>query len=136
MSLSIKELTNTSTSIDNSIAAVVDSFNVIPTANVVYDLYTAPNSSPTSVKAAIVKGIRLANIGATAAKVNLYFMRLNATGQNRRRQLSPVDLTLQPGYLYIDDSELSLEPGDRIQGKCDTANAIQFVISGAERDVV
>jgi hypothetical protein len=47
-----------------------------------------------------------------------------------------VDLSLQPGFLYVDSDEISLEPGDRIQGKSDTANAVQYVISGVERDVI
>jgi len=46
-----------------------------------------------------------------------------------------VDLSLAPGLLYIDEGELTLEPGDRIQGKADVANVIQYVISGVERDV-
>ena len=62
--------------------------------------------------------------------------RPNASGQYRRRQITPVDMVLQPGFIYIDDDELTLEPGDRVQAKADTANAIQYVISGLEQDMV
>jgi hypothetical protein len=56
MSVQIKALTNGSPVIDTSSPAPPnDYFNLIPTANAVYDLYTAPNTS--SVKrSAIVKG--------------------------------------------------------------------------------
>ncbi len=130
MSVQIKSLTVGAPTIDSSLAAPNDSFNVIPTANTVYNLYTAPTG-----KATIVKNIRLVNTHSGPVKVNLYFMRLNATGQYRRRLVSPVDLSLAPGLLYIDEGELTLEPGDRIQGKADVANVIQYVISGVERDV-
>ena len=84
MSTQIKSLTNGAPAKDNSIAASADSFNIIPTANQVYDLYTAPNDL-TNKKTAIVKSIRVINTHATnTVKVNLYFNRPNASGQNRR----------------------------------------------------
>ena len=83
-----------------------------------------------------MNSIRLVNVSAGTVKVNLYFMRPNASGQYRRRQISPVDLSLQPGLLYVDSDEITLEPGDRIQAKADTANAVHYLISGVERDVV
>ena|SRR2546421_695165 len=135
MSVQIKSLSNTAPTVDTSFAAPNDNFNVIPGANVVYDLYTA-FSDPANKKTAIVKSIRLVNTSAGSVKINLYFTRPNATGQYRRRQISPVDMTLQAGYVFIDDDEVTLEPGDKIQGKADTANAIQYNISGVERDVL
>jgi hypothetical protein len=39
-----------------------------------------------------------------------------------------------PGFSLIDEGEITLEPGDKIQGKADTANVIQYLISGVERD--
>src|SRR5437667_4039003 len=100
----------------------------------VKDLYTASND-PANRKTAIIKAMRMVNVSAGAVKIKVYFMRPNATGQYRRRQISPVDMTLQAGFVFIDDDELTLEPGDRIQAKVDTANAIQFSISGLERDM-
>lgn len=134
MSVQIKSLSNAAPTVDNSLAAQNDNFNIIPTANTVYDLYTAANDA-TNKKTAIVNSLRLVNTHTASVKVNLYFMRPNATGQNRRRLITPVDLSLAPGYLYIDNDELTLEPGDRIQGKADVGNVIQYVISGVERDV-
>jgi len=136
MSVQIKSLTNDPPVKDTSLAAPNDPFNVIATANEVYSLYTAANEE-TNKKSTIVKGIRLANTHATAAvKVTLYFNRANAAGLNRRRLLSPPDVQLPAGFTYIDDGEITLEPGDKIQAKADTANVIQYVISGVERDVI
>lgn len=130
MALTIKALTDSAPTVDNSLAAPNDSFNIIPTANQVYNLYTVPAG-----KATIAKNIRLANIGSTTVKVNVYFMRPNGTGQYRRRQITPVDLAIAPGCVYVEDDELTLDPGDRIQAKADTANVIQYLISGMERDL-
>ena len=135
MSIEIKSLSNAAPTLDNSLPAPNDPFNTIPGANVIYDLYTAANDSTTR-KTAIVKSIRLVNISGSAVTVNLYFNRPNASGQYRRRQISPVDLSLLPGALYVDSDEITLEPGDRIQAKATAANAIQYLISGVERDVL
>ncbi|SRR6266540_2549996 len=137
MSVLIKALTNVAPVIDNSPAAPpTDLYNIIPTANAVYDLYTAPNTSTTK-RGAIVKGIRLLNTatGTTKVKISLYFNRPTSVGQNRRRLLAPADIELPAGFAYIDEGEITLEPGDKIQAKADTANVIQYVISGVERDV-
>ena len=87
--------------------------------------------------------IRLVNISAAVVKVNVYFTRLtapavgnaNATPQPRRRQISPIDTAIAAGCVYIDDDEIVLEAGDRIQAKADTAKAIHYHISGVEVDV-
>jgi hypothetical protein len=136
MSVQIKSLSNTAPTADNSLTAPQnDNFNIIPGANITYDLYTAPNDSANE-RAAIVKSIRLINTSAASTvKVNLYFNRPNSSGQNRRRLLITADTALLPGFSLIDESEITLEPGDKIQGKADTANVIQYVISGVERDV-
>jgi len=135
MSVEIKSLTSGAPTMDNSLASPNDNFNIIPTANAVFNLYTASND-PANSKNAILKNIRLVNISSGSVKVNLYFMRPNSSNQYRRRQITPLDMVLQPGFLYIDDDELTLEPGDSIQAKADTANAIQYIISGLEQDVV
>ena len=97
--------------------------------------YTVPNSGGFA-HSAIAKTIRLVNTHATnAVKVSLYYNKPNANGQNRRRLLAPADILLPAGTTYIDDSELTLDLGDKIQAKADTANVIQYIISGVERDV-
>lgn len=133
MAVIIKSLTITAPTVDSSTPAQNDFYNTIPTANTIYDLYSAP-TTPTT-KAAIVKNIRLVNTHTASVKVNLYFMRPNANGQNRRRQISSIDMALPPGYLFIENEEITLEAGDRIQGKADVANVIQYVLTGVERDV-
>src|SRR2546428_13986533 len=97
MALQVKELSNTAPTIDNSPQAQGDSFNIIPNANTPYDLYTAP-----AAKAAVIKTIRLVNISAASVKVNLYFMRLNISGQYRRRQITPAEMLLTARGLFID----------------------------------
>src|ERR1043166_918611 len=124
MSLQIKSLTTATgaPTLDNSSAAPNDNFNLIPTANAVYTLYSAANDSTNNnKKTAIVKGIRMVNTHTATVKVILYFNRPNASGQYRRRFLAPVDIALAPGLSFIDDGEITLEPGDSIQAKADVA---------------
>ena len=134
MSIQIKSLSNGVATPDVYKAATSDNSNVIPTANDIYDLYTAPNTSP-NIRGAIVKSIRLVNTHINSVKVNLYFLRPIANNQFRRRLITPLDMVLPSGFQYIDDDEVTLEPGDRIQGKADMGSVIQYVISGMERDV-
>ena len=135
MSVVIKSLTLVAPVLDTSNPAQNDYFNVLQNANTFYTLYITP-TSPT-IRSAIVKGIRLINTHATATvKVTLYFNRPNAFGQNRRRLLTPLDMPLAPNYVYLDDSEVTLEPGDRLQAKTDTPNVVQYLISGLERDAI
>jgi hypothetical protein len=143
MSVQIKSLTNGSPVKDTSPAVANDTFNLIPTKDEYYDLYSAPTptaANPTIVKkAAIVKGIRVVNTGSVNTQVSLYFNRPTSSAPNapsRRRLLAPGNILLAPGFAYIDEGEITLEPGDKIQAKADTANVIHYVISGVERDVV
>ena len=46
-----------------------------------------------------------------------------------------VNMSLGAGLLYIDDDEITPEAGDRLQASANTANAVQYLISGVERDV-
>ena len=80
-------------------------------------------------KAVIVKNMRFVNKGTSPATLNVYF-----SGASQR-QILPLDLQLPPGFALVDDQELTLEAGDKIEGKASTAN-VDFVISGVERDVL
>ena len=119
---------------DPNAAAANDFFNVIQNANTVYDLYSAPNDA-TAKRATIVKSIRLANTHSANVKVTLYVNRPTSAGFHRRRLLTPLDMTLGSNQVYVDDAELTLEPGDKLQGKADVAGVIQYWLSGVERDV-
>ena len=134
MSIEIKSLSNPAPVKDISLSAPLDSFNIIPTANEVYDIYTAPNET-TDKKSAIVKSIRLVNIKAETVNLSLYFNRPDENGKNRRRLLTPDGLGLGSNSTYIDDGEITLEPGDKLQLRANSANAIQYVLSGVEREV-
>ena len=98
-----------------------------PSANTVYDL---PGAVPTG-KAWIVKGVRLLNTDTVTQTVNLYFLKSGSTA----RQISPKDLVLGAGQLAVDDQEITMGAGDKIQGKASAGNKIDYVISGVERDV-
>ena len=136
MSIQVKSLTVGAPAIDNSLAAQNDNFNVIPTANTVYDIYVARNDTVNQVyKTAVIKSIRLVNSSSqSSVTVNLYFTRPNSLGQNRRRLISPLNLSLSAGLMYIDDDEITLEPGDKIQCSASIAGVLHYVISGIERD--
>ena len=130
MSVQIKSLTDPAPTVDIALQAVADNFNLIPKANTVYTLYTAPTN-----KAAIVKSIRMVNILAQTVEISLYLNKSDSNGFGRRRRLVPLTPIPQKGAI-IDDSEITLEPGDRIQASADVGNAIHYVISGVEREVV
>ncbi|HTD87785.1 MAG TPA: hypothetical protein VK850_14510, partial [Candidatus Binatia bacterium] len=136
MSVIIKSLVLSAPVVDNNPAAPNDPFGVIPaqTASTVYDLYAAPKDSIAN-RAAILKAIRLANTHTASVKVTLYVNRPNSSGFHRRRLITPVDMVLGPNQIYVDDTELTLEPGDKLQGRAEIANVVQYWISGVERDV-
>lgn len=133
MSVQIKSLTNGVPTPDTS-PDIADSFNTIPAANTVHDIYTAPKGSSVN-RAAVVKGIRLVNIKAETVNISLYFNRPDQDGRSRRRLLAPKGMGLLAGATYIDDGEISMEPGDSLQMEASQADAIQYIISGVERDL-
>lgn len=82
-------------------------------------------------KAQIIKSMRFANTSATAAvTLNIYFTR--STGPDR--QIGPKNLSLPAGQIYVDETEITLEQGDRIRGWVSSGGAVDYVISGIERD--
>ena len=97
-----------------------------PNADTVYDLYAVPTG-----KAAIAKSMRFFNTDTSNRTMNVYFFKASGTA----RQISPKDLSLAPGSLLIDDGEVTMGTGDKIQAKASSGNKIDFVISGIQRDV-
>lgn len=99
------------------------------------DLY-----GPGSGKAAIVKSIRLVNIGSSSVTVNLFIKRAaagSAVGGGQR--IVAKDMNLAPGAAFIDDSEATLQYIDSnnidfVRGYASSATAVDCVISGIERD--
>jgi hypothetical protein len=82
-------------------------------------------------KAQIIKSMRFANTNASAAvTLNVYFTR--STGPDR--QIGPKNLSIPAGQLYVDETEITLEQGDRIRGSVSFGGAVDYVISGIERD--
>jgi hypothetical protein len=129
MSVEIKQLTMLEPVFDDQAEATDDTFNLIPEANKVYTLYTAPAN-----KAVIVKSVRVTNILSQTVQINLYLNR-PANNLPRRRLLAPKNLPIPQQSTYIDDAEITLEPGDSIQALCLQNNGVHYVISGVEREV-
>lgn len=79
-------------------------------------------------KSVIVKNMRFVNSGTADATLNVYF-----TGEGQRRIL-PKDLKLPVGFSLIEEQEITMEAGDKIEGLSTVAN-VDYVISGIEREV-
>jgi hypothetical protein len=104
-----------------------------------------PSAANASVpKAALVKGIRLLNTGATDVTVKLYFVPKGTQAAQDaltiKRWLVPRDMKLPPGLAVIDDVELTLSPGDStnnadaIYADASVINVVNFAISGLEKE--
>ncbi len=120
----------------------------VTAAGTIYNLYIAPvGIGSTAARAAIVKSIRITNTYGNPAKITLYFaytVTKNGVTKLVRRQISPSDLLLQPGFAYVDETELTLPAGARIAASAKTESGgapvgtnqyVDFVISGVEREV-
>jgi len=113
-------------------AITIKSYQVmIVPATTWYDLWAAPVGPP--AKAAIVKSIRMVNTDTQARTVRLRVLQSGGASA----MIAPVDmsLTANAGSIYLDDKEITLGSGDKIQGYASYANKISCVLSGVERDV-
>jgi len=122
--------------------------NRIPLDGEIYDLYAAPSASGAS-RAAILKSIRIVNTHSAPVVINLYYTDnvLTSGGgtsptECRRRRLAPSNMVLASGFAFIEDSEITVESGARIQasakpetGAVQPSVLIDYVIGGVERDV-
>jgi hypothetical protein len=82
-------------------------------------------------KAQIIKSMRFANTNTSApVTLNLYFARSSPP----ELQIAPKNLSIAAGQIYVDDTEITLEPGDRIRGSVSTGGVVDCIISGIERD--
>jgi hypothetical protein len=97
------------------------------TTNLVIDLSTV--AVPTG-KAQIVKAMRFVNT-STSTSIGLNVLISHSSSQ---RQISPKPVTIAPGAMYIDDTEFTLEAGDKVQGSLSATGTVDYVISGIERD--
>src|SRR5256885_1902315 len=89
------------------------------------DLYTVPSG-----KAAIVKNIRLVNTtGSTVAVTEL-----KLTVGSTPAKILPPGMNIGPNTLFLDDQEITMATGDKISGYAASGGAIDFIISGVERD--
>ena len=86
---------------------------------------------------ASVKSLTLRNVSTAVVAVNLWYIHwtsTNYTNNTYRRRISPVTMSLGPGQVYADTDEITLGPGDRIIGNASAASAVEYALSGIERD--
>lgn len=84
-------------------------------------LYTTPSSTTT-----IIKSIVLCNTDSSTRTINLYVN----TGSDRR--ITPKDLSLGAGELFIIDEVITLEATHLIRGAASSATVVDYTISGVQ----
>ena len=86
-------------------------------------------------KAQIVKSMRIVNKHATdPVTLNIY---VNSGGDPTEKLVSPQNLSLAAGQMYVDDSEIVLEATHKLKVAVTTGTGVgpvHYVISGIERD--
>ncbi len=85
-------------------------------------LYTVPANAH-----ALIKTITLTNTAAAIRTINLY---MNTSGVNRR--IMPENMSMEANWMFVYNDELTLEPGDSIQGDASVAACVDFAINGME----
>lgn len=85
-----------------------------------------------SGKSAIVKSIRLVNKSGSPVTVNLFVYN---NGNTTTTRIFPVALSLPAGALVVDSDEITLGALDKITGDASAGSAVDYTISGIERDV-
>lgn len=87
------------------------------------DLYTVP-----SAKTAIIKAMRFVNTHTVAVTIDVYYKK------SADRLIFPKSLSIAPGNLVTEDTEITLDAGDKIRAGASSTNKIDFLISGVERE--
>jgi hypothetical protein len=98
-------------------------------------LYLAQSTTP--AQSGIVKTMRFSNVSGVTLTLNVYFQPSGSTYPTNARRILPKDLSLAVGATFIDDTELTLGPGDSIYAVGSAAsgtNWAECVISGEERE--
>lgn len=81
-------------------------------------------------KAMIVKSIRLTNTTGSAVTATVKFNRTSPS-----KTATAFKGSINANSSVVDTGEIVLENGDSLSGLATTANAVEYVISGIERDV-
>ena len=81
-------------------------------------------------KAMIVKSIRLSNTTGSAATATVKFNRTSPS-----KIATAFKGSINANSSVVDTGEMVLENGDSLTGSATTASAVDYVISGIERDV-
>ena len=83
-------------------------------------------------KTRIVKSMRFVNTSTTTAVT----LSIYAVTTSETRLVSPSNLAIAPGAMYVDDQEITLEATHKLKATPSvTGGPIDFVLSGIERDV-
>lgn len=91
-------------------------------------------------KSAIIKSIRLINTGTGTATLNILLRKTTSSSDDV--QISPKDISLPPGEMYIDNDEITLsrptssDPAMKVRATVSGSGAvIAYLVSGVERDL-
>lgn len=85
-------------------------------------------------KSAIVKNISLVNGDVATQWASIYFRKASAV-TTADRLISPKNVSIPPGGMLILDQEITLTEDNQILGVAQTADKIEYVVSGMLRDV-
>ena len=83
-----------------------------------------------SGKAQIVKAMRFVNTSTSNTVGVSVYISHNAS----ERLVSPKSVTVPPSGAYIDDTEITLEAGDKLRAALSATGTVDYVVSGVERD--
>lgn len=92
-----------------------------------------------SGKTRIVKSIRLVNAAASApAYINMQLIKVDSNGNALQTiNISPVNLYLVSGGMYVDETEITMEQDYKIKIvlSAGSGGPLHYTVSGIERDV-
>ena len=96
-------------------------------------IYTSP-ATPTPLTT-IVKGIRIVNKDSASRTVNLYLTRITPPDNGVDRRISPVNTTVPPLGMVIDDQEITMTAGDilKLDAGGVAGTSMDYYVSGIQR---
>ena len=72
--------------------------------------------------------MRFVNTHTVAVTIDVYYKK------SADRLIFPKSLSIAPGNLVTEDTEITLDAGDKIRAGASSTNKIDFLISGVERE--
>jgi len=87
-------------------------------------------TSPTSQHGTVINTITCVNTHTGTIYINLYLK----PGGGTTRRIIQKNLRLRAGEMGLSQEEVTLDPGDVIQGVATTASKVDYVIGGIENE--